>query len=191
MANLGRLAIVVACVVVAAFAAVGAFVSMRLPSHPTAGERSEQQPPNPDALVRITPRRIPLAASVATLCIVPVTPNYGPHLAAEVHIYANQRVIDYRRDHPQEFDYPIGSKFIKEKFSHAGDENPDAATIMERTRSTGDVTDWAFSIVALPDKAPIKASGEVTCAQCHQEYKDTGYISTDSEAALKTHLGIR
>lgn len=172
MATWNKIAIIALLVVLAIVVAI-----QRIPQPTT----SEQQSPNPEVLVRITPHRIPLAASVAVLCITP-TLVYGPHKdAAEVHIYANQRAIDYRHKHPNAFDYPIGSKFVKEKYSHPGDENPDAATIMERTANKGDVSDWNFSIVSLPDKTPLEPSSEVTCAECHRNFKDTGFVSSDSE----------
>jgi hypothetical protein len=59
---------------------------------------------------------------------------------------------------------------------------------MERRSAKGDVSDWDFSIVALPEKTPLKADGEVSCASCHEGYKDTGYISYESESALKMFL---
>ena len=174
-------------VLVLAAIAIGG-VSIRVWMLSTA---NETKPANREGLIRITPHRIPLAASVAVLCIAPASVAYGPHTgAAEVHIYANQRAIDYRRDHPNEFDYPIGSIFVKEKYSHSGDEKPEVATIMERTHATGDVMDWTFSIVSLPDKTPLKPTGRVACAECHRGYKNTGYVSTQSELALRKHLGI-
>jgi hypothetical protein len=138
-------------------------------------------------LVRITPQRIVVSPRSSTLCFRP--PPAGPHdNTAEIHIFANQTALDYRCEHPNEYDYPIGSKFVKEKYSQAGDASPDAATIMERRSAKGDVSDWDFSIVALPEKTPLKSDGEVSCASCHEGYKDTGYISYESESALKMFL---
>jgi hypothetical protein len=131
-----------------------------------------------------------MAARIATLCYRPQG-GFGPHgEAAEVHIYANQIALHYRRSHPNNHDYPIGSKFVKEKYSSPGDEKPHAATIMERRTETGDVSDWSFSIVSLPEKIEQPESGKVTCASCHQNYADTGYVSDQSEYALKQYLKI-
>jgi hypothetical protein len=183
MTNFQRLAVVTIC-------AIFVLTAIAFQSHRTKSESVDEQPPNPNALVRLTPKRIPLSAEVSMLCIRPA-PNYGPHMAAEVHIYANRRAIDYRREHPKEFDYPIGSKFMKAKYSRVDADNPDAATIMERHAANGDVTDWAFSIVSLPDKRPLDAPHEVSCAECHTSYKRTGYISDISEDAIQSYLGIR
>jgi hypothetical protein len=181
MTNIGRLAIVAAGVLVAAI------IGVRL-SHTTRGGSGSTA--ERDGLIRITPQRIPLPEQVARDCISP-SPDYGPHsYGAEVHIYANETAIDYRRKHPHEHDYPTGSKFVKEKYSQAGDKNPVAATIMERRAEKGDVSDWNFSIVALPENMPLKAAGEVSCARCHEGYKDTGFISFESEAAIKRFLAI-
>lgn len=170
--------------VVLVFALVLSGVGIRLW---TPSATSETRPASPDGLVRITPHRIPMSAALSDLCYVPQPA--GPHSsAAEVHIYANQIALDYRRDHPNGFDYPVNSKFVKEKYSNPDNDNPDVATIMERISAKGDVSDWRFSIVSLPDKTPLKASGNAACAECHQSYKDTGYVSADSELALRRHL---
>jgi hypothetical protein len=138
-------------------------------------------------LMQITPARVVMAPRLMTLCYRPRA--FGPHEEPdEILVYANEIAIDYRRQHPTEFDYPIGSKFVKEKYPRYGDDKPDAATIMEKIATRGDVSDWNFSIVSLPDKTPLKPSGRESCAECHQEYKDTGFISSDLEAALKKFL---
>jgi hypothetical protein len=170
---------------VVAFLSAATFVAMKL-----MHDRSNVSwSVDPNGLVSITPQRIAISRRDLTLCFIP--PPAGPHdFSAEIHIYANKAVLDYRRAHPNKYDYPIGSKFVKEKYSQAGDRNPDAATIMERRASTGDVSDWNFSIVSLPDKTPVKATGRVTCVECHEGYKDTGYVSHESEAALRNFLAI-
>jgi hypothetical protein len=141
-------------------------------------------------MMRITPQRIPMAPRIAELCYRPAG-GWGPHgEVAEVHIYANQIALDYRRAHPNEHDYPVSSKFVKEKYSGPGDEKPTAATIMERRTATGNISDWRFSIVSLPDKIERPITGKVSCADCHQGYKDTGYVSMQSEAALHQYLKI-
>jgi hypothetical protein len=59
-----------------------------------------ESPPFPDELVRITAEKIPMNARLATLCFNPAS-AVGPHAgAAEVHIYANEIAIQYRRKHP-------------------------------------------------------------------------------------------
>jgi hypothetical protein len=181
MAYLRWLAVLVVC------AAAATLIAKRVWS---PSKTADSELTNADRLVRITPQRIPLAEEVAVLCISPST-RYGPHLGgAEVHIYSNERVLNYRREHPNEFDYPIGSKFVKEKYSNAGDTNPDVATIMERCGAKGDISDWTFSMVSLPAKTPLTPTGSVTCAACHERYQDTGYVSADSEEALRKYLKI-
>ena len=131
-----------------------------------------------------------MAARIATLCYRPPG-GFGPHGdVAEVHIYANPVALEYRRAHPRGHEYPIGSKFVKEKYSGEGDENPQVATIMERQSAKGDVSDWRFAIVSLPDKIELPMTGQPNCASCHQDYKDTGYVSNDSENALQQYLKI-
>ena len=143
-----------------------------------------------DGFIRITPQRIPLAEELMTLCLSPET-RYGPHAGTvEVHICANGLALDYRRDHSNEYDYPVGSKFMKEKYPFPGDDNPDAATIMERTGTNGDVSDWTFSMISLPNRTPLKPSGSMTCAECHEHYKDTGFVSSDSESVIRKYLEI-
>jgi|SRR4051794_34740559 hypothetical protein len=170
---------------ICAFAA-GA-IGMRFARHPAS-----EQPTLPLAehLIQITPHRIAMKQALRTLCMAPRTPQ-GPHSdAAEILVYANRAAIEYRREHPGDFDYPIGSKFVKEKFPSPAAKQPDMATIMERRAGNGDVSDWRFAIVSLPDKIELSMAGRVSCASCHQEYKDTGYVSDDSENALKQYLKV-
>ena len=171
--------------------AIGTFaagaIGMQLARRPAS-----QQPVSPAAvdLVQITPERVPMKQALWTYCIQPPTAD-SPHAnAAEILVYANPVAVEYRRQHPREFAYPAGSKFVKEKYSLPTDQQPDVATIMERRGDKGDISDWRFSIVSLPDKIELPQTGRVTCAGCHQEYKDTGYVSNDSENALKRYLKI-
>ena len=70
----------------------------------------------PDGMVKITNKRIPMDASVMALCFY--RPElWSPHTMAEADIYVNRTVIDYRRKNPGSFDYPIGARFVKKKFS--------------------------------------------------------------------------
>lgn len=116
---------------------------------------------------------------------------FGPHtFPAEIHLYANEIALVFRREHPHSFEYPIGTRFEKQKYSEVADSEPNVATIMERTGTTGDVSDWSFSIVSLPAKTPLKQVDGISCAECHERYKDTGYISDVSESALKELLRI-
>lgn len=175
----------IAALAICAFAGVA--ISMQL-----ARRREPQQaaPTAGETLVQITPKRFPMRQSIMTDCIAPQF-HHGPHAdAAEILIYANPVAVEYRRQHPTEFNYPIGSKFVKEKYSNPAAKQPDIATIMERRNDKGDVSDWRFAIVSLPDKIELPQTGRVTCAGCHQGYKDTGYVSNDSENALRQYLKI-
>jgi Cytochrome P460 len=141
-------------------------------------------------LIQITPKRIRMRPSMITDCYVPQT-EFGPHAdRPEILVYANPAAIEYRRKHPHEFEYPVGTTFEKRKFSRPTDEEPDMATIMERRTDKGGVSDWRFALVSLADKMELPMSGRVTCAGCHQNFKDTGYVSNDSENALRQYLKI-
>jgi len=157
-----------------------------------ARQRASEQPAPAaeERFLQITPRRVPMKQALMTLCMA-AAPTNSPHAdVAEILVYANPVAIEYRRQHPTEFNYPIGSKFVKEKFSQPVDKRPDMATIMERHGDKGDVSDWRFAIVSLPDKIELPQTGRVSCAGCHEAYKDTGYVSNDSENALKRYLKI-
>src|SRR5689334_4126724 len=84
-----------------------------------AGWRTPQEHSavDPDQLFQITPHRIPMKQALQTLCIAPPTHDSPHELSAEILVYANGIAVEYRRQYPHEFNYPIGSKFVKEKFS--------------------------------------------------------------------------
>jgi hypothetical protein len=150
MTSTTKLIAVVACM------AVAVIVALKVTSNrPKAGS-----PFDSEDLIRITPQRVVMSPRLSTLCIK--RPPAGLHAEpAEILVFANETAINYRRSHPHQHDYPIGSKFVKEKYSQSGDASPDAATVMERRTAKGDISDWEFSIVALPDMSPLKADSEV------------------------------
>jgi Cytochrome P460 len=167
--------------------AVAALTVVNKAAEPERGnsKSSDHDPP----MSCITPNRIAPSEQVKTACL-PSRP-FGPHSdAAEIQIYANKIALDYRREHPKSFDYPVGSKFVKEKFANKGDEHPDLATVMEKKTAKGKVSDWRFSTISLPDKTPLKSASKDSCVSCHREYKDRGYVSYESESALKRYLKI-
>ena len=151
------------------------------------GEKDLIQKNTQPPLVKITPKRIPMDKQLLKLCIGPQAVR-GPHVAAEVDIYVNETVVDYRRKNPGAFAYPIGSKFVKKKYPKIGAESPDIATAMIKTAETGKVTDWEFSMVRLSDMKQITPRGSVSCTDCHARYESRGYISRQSEHALKDYL---
>jgi|TARA_B110001454_G_C12662483_1_gene410100 hypothetical protein len=149
----------------------------------------------PDGMVKITNKRIPMDASVMALCFY--RPElWSPHTMAEADIYVNRTVIDYRRKNPGSFAYPIGSRFVKKKFSKGKiQENPDEiGTVMVKKADTGQVTDWKFSFIRHKDGTFLELrtpAGRLSCSKCHRRYKSRGYISWESESALKAYLGER
>jgi hypothetical protein len=167
--------------------AVAALTVVDKAAEPDRGNSKSSNHDSP--LTCITPKRIEPSELVKTTCL-PSRP-FGPHSdAVEILVYANKIALDYRREHPTSFDYPVGSKFVKEKFANKGDEQPDAATVMEKKTAKGKVSDWRFSAISLPDETPLKLAGKQSCVSCHREYKDRGYISYQSESALKRYLKL-
>ncbi|MCB1227681.1 MAG: hypothetical protein KDK99_17825 [Verrucomicrobiales bacterium] len=141
-----------------------------------------------DGLVKITKVRIPMDERLRLLCDGPDS-VIGPHTSAEVDVYVNQAVLDYRRSNLDKFEYPLQSVFVKEKYSTVGAEKPDLATKMEKFQNHGTIDDWHFSMYSLPDLKPIKPKGHISCASCHDRYKERGFISRQSEKALRSYLG--
>ena len=151
------------------------------------GDKGEVHAADDKELIKITKKRIPMDPRLLTLCVGPGA-VVGPHDAAEVDIYVNPVVAEYRRKNPTAFAYPIGSKFVKKKYPRVGAKDPDIATVMLKTAETGKVTDWEFSMVRLKDGKRLTHSGSVSCADCHERYKSRGYISRESEEAMQQFL---
>ena len=142
-----------------------------------------------DGMVKITKKRIPMDIAVMVLCAY--RPGlYSPHTMAEADVFANAKVIDYRRENPKEFVYPIGSMFIKKKYSKSKkQEKPDEiGTVMVKKANTGKVTDWEFNFLRLNDGKLLKPktpAGQHSCIKCHQRYASRGYVSRESEFAMQ------
>ena len=148
-----------------------------------------------DGMVKITKKRIPMDAKVMTLCFY--QPKlYSPHTMAEADIYANHIAIEYRKNNSKKFSYPVGSKFVKKKYSmlRSGvkqEKHDDIGTVMVKKSNTGKVTDWEFNFLRFSDGKLLKRKtpvGQYSCIQCHQKYKSRGYISRESEFALQEFL---
>ena len=119
---------------------------------------------------------------------------YSPHTMAEADVFTNAKVIDYRRENPKEFVYPIGSMFVKKKYSKSKkQEKPDEiGTVMVKKANTGKVTDWEFNFLRLNDGKLLKPktpAGQHSCIKCHQRYASRGYVSRESEFAMQEYLG--
>ena len=146
-------------------------------------------------MVKITQERIPMDLKVMRLCTY--RPElFSPHTRAEADVYANPTAIEYRRNNPKAFAYPIGSMFVKKKFSKGNkQEKPDEiATVMVKKASTGKVRDWEFNFLRLSDGKilnPKTPAGQHSCTKCHQRYEKRGYISWESEFAMQEFLSIR
>lgn len=144
-------------------------------------------PPKEEKLTKITKERVPMNPRLLFLCVGPGA-VVGPHAVAEVDIFVNEIVVQYRKENRDQYAYPVGSKFVKWKYPDAGVKDPDIATVMIRTASKGDVSDWEFSMHSLPDEKPLESKARVSCAECHERYEDRGYISDVSEKALREFL---
>jgi hypothetical protein len=145
-------------------------------------------------MVKITQERIPMDLKVMRLCTY--RPElFSPHTRAEADVYANPTAIEYRRNNPKAFAYPIGSTFVKKKFSKGKkQEEPDEiATVMVKKANTGKISDWTFNFLRLSDGNllnPKTPAGQHSCVKCHQRYEKHGYVSRESEFALQKYLGL-
>lgn len=95
-------------------------------SEAVSGEETLAQGDQVD-LVKITKERIPMDKRLLSLCIGPQA-AVGPHSAAEVDVFVNSTVIDYRSKTRDSFSYPVGAKFVKKKYPKIGAKTPDMAT---------------------------------------------------------------
>ena len=136
-------------------------------------------------LTRITRERLPMDPRTAALC----DDVLGPHYADEVDIFANKTVLEYRKANPSQFSYPVGSKFLKEKFIK-GAKSPEAFTVMVREKAKGDISDWKFEIFSLPDMKLITTNRSVTCIDYHKKYSKQGFVSDEGEKALRDFLKL-
>ena len=148
-----------------------------------------------DGMVKITKKRIPMDAKVMALCFY--RPElYSPHTMAEADIYANHIAIEYRKKNINKFSYPVGSKFLKKKYSMPlsgiRQEKPDnIGTVMIKKSNTGKVTDWEFNFLRINDGKLLKPKtplGQYSCIECHRAYKSRGCISRESEFAMQEFL---
>jgi len=140
-----------------------------------------------DGMTKITTVRLPMDPQVAIMCANPMG-IVGPHMSPEVDILVNDVVLAYRRQHPGEFAYPVGSKFVKEKYATEGAAQPELATVMVKRDNKGTVDDWEFSTVALPGGRMVANESGVSCASCHARFAERGYISAASEKELRDYL---
>lgn len=142
-----------------------------------------------EKLTRLTRERIPSKNQNPDLCAPPPKEEHtGFHL---LHLYANEKALDYRRENPEAFDYPIGSVFRKVKYAGEDAEKPHLATIMKRVGNKGTVEDWEFRMVTLPDEKEVTEIRKEICADCHSKYEKRGFVSRETETALRQKLKFK
>lgn len=145
-------------------------------------------------LTQITNARILMERPLSALCRS-LTPKEQreqkretPHADSWAHLYANQVALDYRRQNPNGHDYPVGSVFLKEKFSSEKDGSPKLATVMTKQSARGKVSDWEFSTIELPAGTRTVATAGGKCAACHSDEKATGYVSRITNRVLLEYV---
>ncbi len=143
-----------------------------------------------EKLTRLTATRIITLNQMAD-CRAPSPPSPHDGEAPFVHLYANDAALEYRRNTPDSFEYPIGSIFRKEKYKDAKAKAPDLATIMTRVGNKGTVEDWEFRMITLPDGKEVTGIRKKTCADCHSKYEKRGFVSRDTETALREKLKLK
>jgi hypothetical protein len=141
-----------------------------------------------DQLTCITPQRIRQPAQMIVFCRA--TPNFGPHEVPEIQIYTNQIVLDHKRNHPDNADFPIGSTFVKTKFASPDAAEPSFATMTVRGAASGRISDWEFTAYSLPDKKQLGTTNAMSCIECHEGYADHGFVSWETAGALRRYLKL-
>ena len=122
-------------------------------------------------MVKISPERHALDPYAATLCRVGNMLERGFHKNAAVLVYVNQKVVDYRKANAEGGEFPVGSIFLKDKYADLTTRDPHLATRMKRVSADGDVDDWEFSVISLPDGKAVAmtANEKAACADCHSK----------------------
>jgi hypothetical protein len=142
--------------------------------------------PHLEGMVKISTARRSLDLKMTTLCSADRVRSSGPHESSAVLVYANQKLIEYKKAHPEQSEYPLGSVLLKEKYAGLKTAAPHLATIMRRTAEKGGINDWDFSVISLPDGKPqaMTTNEKAACADCHSKFEAQGFISHYSNSML-------
>jgi hypothetical protein len=145
-------------------------------------------------LVRITELPFTMDVQLALRCDLPRPndrPENNPHRGHQAHIYVTPGGEETLRS--GNGTYPVGTLIVKEKFPGPHAENrdpvkakktdrkpqPELFTVMLK-REAGyhpECGDWEFMLVT-GDLQNVAARGKIdSCVACHQEYKQTDYVS--------------
>ena len=141
--------------------------------------------------VKITKSRIPMEQNLLVACAPLVDFRKEQSHPGAVDVYSNSIAIEYRRNHPQNHDYPIGSMFLKTKYSQQHQQIPDdLGTLMIKKANTGRISDWEFSImnVKTGQRQFPDPQHQRNCINCHEGFSGRGFISNESETALDLFL---
>ncbi len=143
------------------------------------------------SLTRLTAEtRVEMAPQVSASCIGSVI-DTGPHAAAAIHLYANDRAIDAMSHWTGGSRFPIGSLLVKEKFETMTDPAPSGITVMEKVADRGSVDDWIFYAIRLPQVSIVRERGRISCEGCHSGYDKTDFVSAKTFSFLLAYANKR
>lgn len=134
-------------------------------------------------LTRLTEKKIDVVADTRALCIDP-RGLHGPHLKPGILLYANDRVLEARRNPDGRERYPVGSLLVKEKFEDGGENTPSIITAMEKIADEGRIEDWRFTMVRLSDRTIVREGFKVSCVDCHSHYARNDFVSSVTDRLL-------
>jgi hypothetical protein len=141
--------------------------------------------------VKITKSRIPMEQKLMVACAPTVDFRKEESHPGAVDVYSNSIAIEYRRNHPQNHDYPIGSMFLKTKYSQQHQQIPDdLGTLMIKKANTGSISDWEFNImnVKTGQRQFPDPQHQRNCINCHEGFSGRGYISNETENSIRLFL---
>lgn len=122
-----------------------------------------------------------------TFPTVPTGSKKSPHRNFSIMVHVNQVLLDYLRKNPGGTKFPIGSVLLKEKFAE-GTKTAHLYTRMERKTLKDNVEDWEFSAKSLDGSEDPRSFKASRCMNCHDDFKDTGFVSDTSVSQMESFL---
>jgi hypothetical protein len=150
------------------------------------------------AFPRLSQKKAPMEKQLRFLCVEPPDyrpsvqsgrePGWGPHFQAWTQVYANPVAITAGEKSASLGRFPVGSIFVKEKYDAIDAKAPTLITVMEKISARQSVDDWKFTMIRLSDHSVVTPTGKVSCAGCHDEYRERDFISSATTALLAEYV---
>ncbi len=141
-------------------------------------------------LHRVNEKPMDMVEETKFLC---ASPNfkYGPHYNPGVVYYINSLAQQGSKTFAEQKQFPVGAMIVKEKQERRTPESVQIITVMKKIKAGRGEDTWAYKLYDVKQWTELKVEEEKdapsrkNCLDCHRQYKNNDYLSTEGLRLLQ------